>query len=174
MTPNFHFIAGLPRSGATLLGALLRQNPSFRASMSSPVAGLSGACVELMSPGRVAAHLVTTEQMRAIVRGVVDSDDVGLAGDAGDLRREPAVARATAAAGRAVPGHPGHRLRARRPLGDRSDRTAGPPQSARQHPLFGAQRMQPKRENLPAPAPAPRRPDGDRWPPIGGPGGATV
>jgi len=99
MTPNFHFIAGLPRSGATLLGALLRQNPSFRASMSSPVAGLSGACVELMSPGRVAAHLVMIEQLRAVVLGLFHCDDAGLAGDAGDLRREPAVARATAAAG---------------------------------------------------------------------------
>ena len=33
-----HFISGLPRSGSTLLSALLRQNPSFHADISSPVA----------------------------------------------------------------------------------------------------------------------------------------
>jgi hypothetical protein len=33
---SIHFISGLPRSGPTLLAALLRQNPSFEAGMSSP------------------------------------------------------------------------------------------------------------------------------------------
>ena len=37
---QFHFISGLPRSGSTLLAALLRQNPRFHARMSSPVARL--------------------------------------------------------------------------------------------------------------------------------------
>ena len=37
---RFHFISGLPRSGSTLLAALLRQNPRFYARMSSPVARL--------------------------------------------------------------------------------------------------------------------------------------
>jgi sulfotransferase len=35
-----HFISGLPRSGSTLLAAILRQNPRFHAGMSSPVASL--------------------------------------------------------------------------------------------------------------------------------------
>jgi sulfotransferase len=35
--PTLHFIAGLPRSGSTLLVALLRQNPRFAARISSPV-----------------------------------------------------------------------------------------------------------------------------------------
>lgn len=34
---RIHFIAGLPRSGSTLLGAILNQNPKFRAGMSSPL-----------------------------------------------------------------------------------------------------------------------------------------
>jgi sulfotransferase len=29
MRNRFHFISGLPRSGSTLLAALLRQNPRF-------------------------------------------------------------------------------------------------------------------------------------------------
>jgi sulfotransferase len=37
MQNRLHFISGLPRSGSTLLAALLRQNPRFTAGMSSPV-----------------------------------------------------------------------------------------------------------------------------------------
>ena len=37
---SVHFISGLPRSGSTLLAALLRQNPRFEAGMSGPLAGL--------------------------------------------------------------------------------------------------------------------------------------
>jgi sulfotransferase len=36
---RIHFISGLPRSGSTLLAAILRQNSHFQASMSGPVAG---------------------------------------------------------------------------------------------------------------------------------------
>ena len=44
-----HFISGLPRSGSTLLAALLRQNPRFEAGMSGPLAGLFGALLSEMS-----------------------------------------------------------------------------------------------------------------------------
>jgi sulfotransferase len=40
MHNRLHFISGLPRSGSTLLAALLRQNPRFSAGMSSPVYAL--------------------------------------------------------------------------------------------------------------------------------------
>jgi sulfotransferase len=33
----YHFISGLPRSGFTLLSAILRQNPRFYADISLPV-----------------------------------------------------------------------------------------------------------------------------------------
>ncbi|MEZ2280070.1 MAG: sulfotransferase [Microcoleus sp.] len=36
-----HFISGLPRSGSTLLAALLRQNPRFHSAMTSPIGGAS-------------------------------------------------------------------------------------------------------------------------------------
>lgn len=48
MTPRFHFISGLPRSGSTLLAGILRQNPLFHAAMSSPVAGLLNGALEQM------------------------------------------------------------------------------------------------------------------------------
>ena len=37
MAKRMHFISGLPRSGSTLLPALLRQNLLFSAAMTSPV-----------------------------------------------------------------------------------------------------------------------------------------
>lgn len=49
--PRMHFISGLPRSGSTLLAGILRQNPRFHASMSSPVAGLVNGALEQMGAG---------------------------------------------------------------------------------------------------------------------------
>lgn len=49
MARAVHFISGLPRSGSTLLSAILAQNPRFQASMSGPVAGLVSALLGEMS-----------------------------------------------------------------------------------------------------------------------------
>lgn len=51
MRQQFHFISGLPRSGSTLLAGILRQNPAFHASMSSPVAALMQSSLEMMGAG---------------------------------------------------------------------------------------------------------------------------
>jgi sulfotransferase len=51
MTIRFNFISGLPRSGSTLLSALLRQNPRFYAAMTSPMASLCTPLQEKMSGG---------------------------------------------------------------------------------------------------------------------------
>ncbi len=51
MTAKIHFISGLPRSGSTLLGALLRQNRRFHASMSSPVGSLVNRMLEATQSG---------------------------------------------------------------------------------------------------------------------------
>ncbi|MBU2768788.1 sulfotransferase, partial [Acidithiobacillus ferrivorans] len=48
-THRYHFISGLPRSGSTLLAAILSQNPRFSAGMSSPVAGLVHTLLHEMS-----------------------------------------------------------------------------------------------------------------------------
>lgn len=48
---NYHFISGLPRSGSTLLSALLRQNPAVHAGMSGPVAGLLNNLLNQISSG---------------------------------------------------------------------------------------------------------------------------
>jgi sulfotransferase len=48
-THAVHFISGLPRSGSTLLSAILRQNPRFSAGMTSPVASLFNSVLPKMS-----------------------------------------------------------------------------------------------------------------------------
>ena len=49
MQHGIHFISGLPRSGSTLLAAILRQNPRFHAGMTSPVGAMYMALERSMS-----------------------------------------------------------------------------------------------------------------------------
>jgi sulfotransferase len=69
----FHFISGLPRSGSTLLGAILRQNPRFSAGMSSPVASLFEGVVNQVSAGSELSRMVDGPQRARILRGLFDS-----------------------------------------------------------------------------------------------------
>lgn len=73
MSRRYNFISGLPRSGSTLLSAILRQNPRFHASMSSPVANLFSGMLGQVSAGSEWGPLVTREQRRRLVRGLFDS-----------------------------------------------------------------------------------------------------
>lgn len=70
---KFHFITGLPRSGSTLLSAILRQNPRFHAGMTSPVGGLFGALVDQISAGSEFSSVVTREQRRRLMEGLFDN-----------------------------------------------------------------------------------------------------
>src|SRR5271166_6357401 len=65
---RFHFIAGLPRSGNTLLAAILRQNPAITASMSSPVGAIFQAVQKAVSRGNEAAMFLTDEQRGCLLR----------------------------------------------------------------------------------------------------------
>lgn len=73
MPVRFHFISGLPRSGSTLLAAILRQNPRFHAGMSSPVAALFMGLLNQVSAGSEFAPVVTTEQRRRLSRALFDA-----------------------------------------------------------------------------------------------------
>ncbi|MEM7742682.1 MAG: sulfotransferase [Pseudomonadota bacterium] len=70
---GFHFISGLPRSRSTLLAAILRQNPRFHASMTSPVGPLFNACLNAMGAENEFAVFFSDDQKRAILRGVFDN-----------------------------------------------------------------------------------------------------
>lgn len=66
-TDAVHFISGLPRSGSTLLSAILRQNPRFSASMSSPVAALFSAVLPKMGGAGEYASFFSDERRRQIL-----------------------------------------------------------------------------------------------------------
>ncbi|WP_232065893.1 sulfotransferase family protein [Mycobacterium heidelbergense] len=67
-----HFISGLPRSGSTLLAALLRQNPRFEAGMSGPLAGLFGALLSQMSARNEFSVFIDDAKRERILRGLFD------------------------------------------------------------------------------------------------------
>ncbi|BBZ52949.1 sulfotransferase [Mycobacterium heidelbergense] len=69
---SMHFISGLPRSGSTLLAALLRQNPRFEAGMSGPLAGLFGALLSQMSARNEFSVFIDDAKRERILRGLFD------------------------------------------------------------------------------------------------------
>jgi len=77
MPPNgpqrIHFISGLPRSGSTLLAALLKQNPRFQAHMSGPMAGIFDALLGNMSRSNEFSVFISDAQRQRILRGVFSS-----------------------------------------------------------------------------------------------------
>jgi sulfotransferase len=71
MDNGIHFISGLPRSGTTLLSAILSQNPRFHAGVTSPVFQLLTTLQPLTS-ARSEFHSFFDDSRRiAIERGVV-------------------------------------------------------------------------------------------------------
>lgn len=66
-TSKMHFISGLPRSGSSLLAAILRQNPAMHAGMSGPMCGIVGSLLRSMSPGNEYSHFVSDDQRRRII-----------------------------------------------------------------------------------------------------------
>ncbi|RBP12264.1 sulfotransferase [Roseiarcus fermentans] len=73
MHNRLHFISGLPRSGSTLLSALLRQNPRFIAGMSSPVFSLFRAMLSETSNRNETAVFIDDETRKRLLTGVFDA-----------------------------------------------------------------------------------------------------
>ena len=69
---KLHFISGLPRSGSTLLAAILRQNPRFRAGMSSPLAQIIMQVQRAMSRGQEGSIFISDEQRKRIFHNVIN------------------------------------------------------------------------------------------------------
>jgi sulfotransferase len=72
MQNGIHFISGLPRSGSTLLAAILRQNPTFHAGMSSPVGALFNQLLNAMGATSEFAVFIDEAQRRDVLRGLFD------------------------------------------------------------------------------------------------------
>jgi sulfotransferase len=73
MDSGIHFVAGLPRSGSTLLAGILRQNPRFHAGMTSPVGSMYMALESAMSRRNETAVFIDDTQRRAVLRGLFRS-----------------------------------------------------------------------------------------------------
>lgn len=80
---RLHFISGLPRSGSTLLAALLRQNPQFHAGISGPLYGLFNMLLGEMSGRNEFAVFINNEQRRRVLTGIVRGFHAGHAPDDG-------------------------------------------------------------------------------------------
>ena len=73
MHSQIHFISGLPRSGSTLLAAILRQNPRIHAAMTSPVGPLFNACLNAMGADNEFSVFFGEDQKRDILKGVFEN-----------------------------------------------------------------------------------------------------
>lgn len=79
MGRSVHFISGLPRSGSTLLAALLRQNPRFHAGMTSPVGTLFTGMLDQFGAGSEFGPVLDRDTRRRLLRGLFDSYYAGQA-----------------------------------------------------------------------------------------------
>lgn len=70
---GLHFISGLPRSGSTMLAAILRQNPRVCAGMTSPVSGIFKAIEDATARRAEGSVFVSDDQRDALLKGVFDS-----------------------------------------------------------------------------------------------------
>lgn len=70
---TFYFISGLPRSGSTLLAAILRQNPRIQAGMSSPVGTLVQGVLAQVSAGSEYAQIIDNDKRRTLCRAMFDA-----------------------------------------------------------------------------------------------------
>ena len=73
MDNGLHFISGLPRSGSTLLSALLRQNPRIHAAMTSAVASLVSSLLRCMSQENESSVFIDDRQRERVLTACVDA-----------------------------------------------------------------------------------------------------
>lgn len=68
---SYYFISGLPRSGSTLLSALLKQNPDFYADIASPVEALTGTAIDVIT-GSESNLTVSEDQRKNLLYGIFE------------------------------------------------------------------------------------------------------
>jgi sulfotransferase len=73
MDRAFHFIAGLPRSGSTLLAAILRQNPTFHARVTSPLYAMVDRMIDTMGPDMKYSSFFDDRRRTEVLRGIFHS-----------------------------------------------------------------------------------------------------
>jgi sulfotransferase len=70
MNNKIHFISGLPRSGSTMLAAILKQNPRFIAGMTSPLSTLFKAIEDATAKRQETSVFVSDEQRDKLLKGL--------------------------------------------------------------------------------------------------------
>lgn len=73
MNKTYHFISGLPRSGSTLLSAILKQNPRFTAGISDPLQMYANSIIRDTSSAVGMAAVVNNERQIELIRDLFDS-----------------------------------------------------------------------------------------------------
>ena len=68
---QYFFISGLPRSGSTLLSAILKQNPDFYADIFSPVEELTGNSIDIITSSENNVT-VTEDQRKNLMYGMFE------------------------------------------------------------------------------------------------------
>lgn len=71
MQKKYYFMAGLPRSGSTILSAILNQNPRFYSGPSSPVTGLMAMLEQQLSQDELFAAYPKPEQASMIISNII-------------------------------------------------------------------------------------------------------
>lgn len=69
---EFFFISGLPRSGSTLLSAILRQNPEFYADIQSPIQGLLSSTINVITDSE-SNYLIDGDRRKKILKSIFNS-----------------------------------------------------------------------------------------------------
>lgn len=68
---SYYFISGLPRSGSTLLSAILRQNPEFYADIASPIETITSSVIDILTTAD--SNFTTPEfQRKNVFRAIFD------------------------------------------------------------------------------------------------------
>ncbi len=70
---KYHFIAGLPRSGSTLLSAILNQNPRFSASITDALISYLRNIIINTDAGSGIRTLVPVHKQKAIMQAIMDA-----------------------------------------------------------------------------------------------------
>lgn len=68
---QYYFISGLPRSGSTLLSAILSQNPEFYSDISGPVESLVVQTIKTLSDCE-SVFTISDDQRKNTIRGIFD------------------------------------------------------------------------------------------------------
>lgn len=70
---KYHFISGLPRSGSTLLSAILKQNPKFSADISNPLHDYARTIIQVTHNSVGMEVAVPVEKRVSIIKGIFKS-----------------------------------------------------------------------------------------------------